>query len=87
MNQEKILQEIISLQAHPWYSHFINYINTQIEGVESSILKRDTAKNKIQFSEYDILRDNRSFLYGLRDAIEDIKAHYTDVQIKPRTDV
>lgn len=84
---EQILQELISLQVHPWYQHFIDYINTQIEWVESSILKRDTAKNKIQFNEYDILRDNKDFLYGLRDTIENLKSHYTDVTPKPRTDV
>jgi len=86
MNEE-ILQEIISLQSHPWYSHFIDYINTQIEWVENSILRRDTAKNKIQLSEYDILRDNRDFLYWLRDTIEDIKSHYEKTEIQPRTDV
>lgn len=86
MNDE-ILREIISLQSHPWYTHFIQYINTQIEWVENSILQRDTEKNKIQFSEYDILRDNRSFLYGLRDTIEDIKSHYEKAEVQPRTDV
>lgn len=84
---DKILQEIISLQWQPWYIHFIDYINTQIEGVEQDILTKDKEKNKVQYSEHDILRDNRKFLIWLRDAVEDIKAHYVETTAQPRTDV